>query len=384
MNRILFLSLLLSLAAIDTAAQEESNELFSMLFIGDIMGHDDQIISALDTGTGKYSYDTVFSYVAPLIGDADLAFANFEVTLAGRPYKGYPQFSSPPELAVACREAGIDCFLTANNHSADRGYDGVMGTIMRLDSLGISHTGTFRNEEERDTLNPLIICSKGISVAVLNYTYGTNGIEVPGPVTINMLDTGIIGRDLEKTAGLDPDITVLFLHWGTEYNTIPSSQQEKIARQFLSMGADLVIGSHPHVLQKMIWTKEDSTEGLIVYSLGNFISNQRRPGTDGGTMVRILFERDNGSLRIKDAGYCLTWVYIPVNNGKKEYYILPCAEFEDKTDFFTDQADFLQMKKFTEESRNLLNRQNIAIPEITFRSGDWLPVHFDLDNKGEL
>lgn len=381
MHRILSLSLLLSLAAIDVVAQEEGRELFSMLFIGDIMGHDDQIVSALDTETGNYSYDTVFSYVAPLIREADLAFANFEVTLAGRPYKGYPQFSSPPELAVACRQAGIDCFLTANNHSADRGNDGISGTIMRLDSLGIPHTGTFRTRQERDSLSPLIMKRNGISVAVLNYTYGTNGIEVPGPETVNFLDAGLISRDLEKTARHDPDITVLFLHWGTEYDTVPSAAQENMARQFLSMGADLVIGSHPHVLQKMIWTKKDSTEELVVYSLGNFISNQRRPGTDGGAMVRILFERENGSLRIRDAGYCLTWVCIPVKEGKKEYYILPCAEFEEKAEFFNDPGDFVQMRKFTEESRKLLNKQNITIPEITFSEGKWIPLHSDLDER---
>lgn len=384
MYRILSLYLIFLLAAPAVSAQDDSTELFSMLFIGDIMGHDDQIISAFDTETGRYSYDTVFSHVAPLISEADLAFANFEVTLAGPPYKGYPQFSSPAALAAACLESGVDCLLTANNHSADRGSNGIRGTVMRLDSMGIRHTGTFRDAAEKDSLNPLIINKNGVSVAVLNYTYGTNGIVVHQPLIVNMLDAGAIGRDLEKTAFMNPDITVLFLHWGTEYDTIPSVEQEKMARLFFSKGADLIIGSHPHVLQKMMWTKKDSVDELVVYSLGNFISNQRRPKTDGGTMVRVLFEKDNGSMRIRDAGYCLTWVYIPLADGKKEYYILPCAGFEENPDFFAEPGDYEQMRKFTSESRKLLNQQNINIPEITFRDGKWLPLKYDKDNNEEL
>jgi len=384
MYRILSLYLIFLLAALAVSAQDDSTELFSMLFIGDIMGHDDQIISALNKETGKYSYDTVFSYVAPLISEADLAFANFEVTLAGPPYKGYPQFSSPPELAAACLRSGIDCLLTANNHSADRGNSGIKGTVMRLDSMGIRHTGTFRDAAERDSLNPLIMTKNGLSVAILNYTYGTNGIEVPQPAIVNMLDAGNIGRDLEKTALLNPDITVLFLHWGTEYDTIPSVEQARLAGLFFSKGADLIIGSHPHVLQKMIWTKKDSTDELVVYSLGNFISNQRRPKTDGGAMVRVLFERDNGSLRIKKAGYCLTWVYLPIVDGKKEYYILPAAGFEENREFFNEPGDYEQMIKFISESRELLDKQNIDIPEISFSNGEWLPLQYDKDNTEEL
>lgn len=384
MYSILWLLLLFSLAVTSVSAQDEGPETFSLLFIGDIMGHDDQISSALDTETGKYSYDTVFSYVAPHISEADLAFANFEVTLAGPPYKGYPQFSSPPELASACLKAGIDCLLTANNHSADRGNKGIRETIMRLDSLGILHTGTFRNEEEKDSLTPLIIHTRGVSVAVLNYTYGTNGIEVREPEKVNMLDAGIIVRDLEKTESLNPDITVLFLHWGTEYDTIPSGEQAGLARLYFSKGADLIIGSHPHVLQKMLWTRKDSSDELVVYSLGNFVSNQRRPKTDGGAMVRILLERENGRMAVKHAGYCLTWVYIPVRADRKEYFILPAGDFEDKPGFFTEPADYDLMKKFIAESRELLDKQNINIPEIIFREGEWLPLQYDKGNRQEL
>ena len=132
-------------------------EKITLLFIGDIMGHDTQIWSAENRETRQYDYNDVFDYIRSEISETDLSFANLEVTLAGPPYKGYPQFSSPAALAVACRNAGVDCLVTANNHSIDRGLDGINRTIMRLDSIGMPHTGTFVNSSARDSLQPLIL-----------------------------------------------------------------------------------------------------------------------------------------------------------------------------------------------------------------------------------
>ncbi|MCJ7821403.1 MAG: CapA family protein, partial [Bacteroidales bacterium] len=160
---------------------QQADSTLTVLFAGDIMGHDMQIASAYDDSTGAYSYESVFKYIRPVIGGADLAFGNLEVTLGGSPYKGYPAFSSPDVLALACKNAGFDVLATANNHSADRGPKGIARTIRVLDSLAIKHTGTWLSSEARDTLNPLVISEKGIDVALLNYTYGTNGIVVPPP-----------------------------------------------------------------------------------------------------------------------------------------------------------------------------------------------------------
>jgi Bacterial capsule synthesis protein PGA_cap len=345
----------------------------SFLFIGDIMGHDEQIWSAENRETHTFDYNNVFSYIRPVIAEADIAIANFEVTLAGPPYSGYPQFSSPAALAAACRNAGIDYMVTANNHAADRGIKGIDGTINRLDSLGIIHTGTFLNPAARDSLYPLIIKKNGISVALLNYTFGTNGIKVPEPAIVNNLDKSLITVDLKKARAKNPDITILFLHWGTEYDTVPSKSQTDLAEYLLSMGADLVIGSHPHVLQKMMWIKNGSgkKDGIIVYSLGNFISNQRKPKTDGGAAVRVEFTRQADGFRISDAGYFLTWVYTPIEKYRKKFFILPCSEFENKPEFFPKPSDYLQMKKFTEDARALLYNQNLNIREEIFNGTGW-------------
>lgn len=346
----------------------------SFLFIGDIMGHDDQILAAHDSVNNTYNYDDVFKYVKPLISETDIAIANFEVTLAGPPYKGYPQFSSPAELAVACYNAGIDCLVTANNHVADRGNKGIISTINKLDSINFPHTGSFLNSDCRDSLSPLILKYSGTSVALINYTYGTNGIAVEYPVKVNMLDRELISEDIKSAKRANADIIILFLHWGTEYDTIPSGYQTDLSEYFFSLGVDMIIGSHPHVLQKMVWSKDtvSKKDEILVYSLGNFVSNQRRPNTDGGSMVRVVMTRKEDRYVVSDAGFYLTWVYIPSEEPKKKYFILPCSQFERNPGFFKESDDFTRLKKFTDNSRAYLLKQNINIREYVFNGNAWV------------
>lgn len=346
----------------------------TLLFIGDIMGHDTQINSAYNRDSDTYDYNDVFSYISPVISEADITIANLEVTLAGPPYKGYPQFSSPSALAQACKNAGIDCLVTANNHSADRGNKGIVQTIGNLDSIGLPHTGTFTGQEDKKKNHPLTLSSKGISLALLNYTYGTNGIAVNPPAIVNMLNRESIAEDIASADAAGHDLVVLFLHWGTEYDTIPSAEQVEMAEYFFSAGADLIIGSHPHVLQKMMWYRDgsDSSGGAVVYSLGNFVSNQRKPKTDGGSMVKISLRKENGKIKITEGGFYLTWVYTPVLGSKLNFFILPCSVFENRPSFFEKESDFLQMKRFIDESRLLLTNQNVNFKEYVYDGSRWL------------
>jgi poly-gamma-glutamate synthesis protein (capsule biosynthesis protein) len=212
------------------------------------------------------------------------------------------------------------------------------------------------------------------SIALLNYTYGTNGITVPEPVIVNIIDKGLITRDIQKAKNNKADIIILFLHWGTEYDTIPGKSQTELAEYFFSLGVDLIIGSHPHVLQKMIWAKNTTggKDGIVVYSLGNFVSNQRKPKTDGGSIVRIELTKNDNSFHISGAGFYLTWVYTPIEKYRKKFFILPCSEFENKPDFFSTPAEYTQMKKFISDSRALLYKQNINIKEYIFNENSWL------------
>jgi len=340
----------------------------SFLFAGDIMGHDEQIWSAENRENHTYNYDDVFNYIKPVVTEADIAIANFEVTLGGPPYMGYPQFSSPAALAGAVKNAGFDYLVTANNHSADRGKKGILGTINRLDSLGIPHTGTFTDAAARDSIYPMMINYKGTSIALLNYTYGTNGIKVPDPVIVNILDKNVITTDIAKAVSKNVDIIILFLHWGTEYDTIPSKSQTDLASYFFSLGVDLVIGSHPHVLQKMVWAKnqDGKKDGIAVYSLGNFVSNQRRAKTDGGAIVKIEMSLSEDKYKISNAGYYLTWVYTPIEKYRKKYFILPASSFENRAAFFSNPSDYAKMKTFLKGSRELLYKQNTGISEYKY------------------
>ncbi|MBK8883505.1 MAG: CapA family protein [Bacteroidales bacterium] len=373
-NILLIIFLLVSFTSSGGQTLTPASEKLSFLFIGDIMGHDEQIWSAENRETHLFEYDDVFKFIKPVISEADIAIANFEVTLGGPPYMGYPQFSSPPALAAACKNAGIDYMVTANNHAADRGRKGIEGTINRLDSLAIPHTGTFLNAASRDSLYPLMFKKNGVSIALLNYTYGTNGINVPEPVIVNILDKSVITTDIRKAKANNPDITILFLHWGTEYDTVPSKFQTDLANYFFSLGVDLIIGSHPHVLQKMIWSKSitGGKDGIVVYSMGNFISNQRKPKTDGGAIVRIEFTRQGNEMKISDAGFYLTWVYTPIEKYRKKFFILPCSEFENTPEFFSKPAEYNQMKRFIQDARSLLYNQNINIRERIYNGTDWM------------
>ena len=250
----IFTNLLLLSYSQDKA--DSINHELSLLFIGDIMGHGPQITSAYDSSTKTYNYNSVFKYVVPQISSADFCMANLEVTHAGKPYKGYPQFSSPDQLSVACKESGIDALVTSNNHSCDRGDKGLIRTINVLDSIGILHTGTFKDSADKNKNNPLVIEQNCIRIAFLNYTYGTNGLKSNYPAMVNRMDKDIIKADIEAAQKMNVDKIIVVTHWGLEYKPQPDSKDVEMGRFIFNAGADIIIGSHPHVLQKMIWEKK--------------------------------------------------------------------------------------------------------------------------------
>ena len=354
---------------------QERDTVLTLLFAGDNMGHDGQIASALNDSTGTYSYDSVFKYICPVISAADVAIGNLEVTLGGAPYKGYPAFSSPDALAVACLNAGFDILVTANNHSADRGTRGLLRTIRVLDSLGIQHTGTWVSSEARDSLLPLIINHDSIRLALLGFTYGTNGIVVPPPAMVSYIDTVRAATEIKQSVDYGADRTIIFIHWGTEYDTLPDLNQKMTAAALQRSGADIIIGSHPHVLQPM--TAETDSCGIgnpVVWSMGNFVSNQRTRRRDGGAMIRLDLTLMGDTTLITDASYILTWVYTPVEEGKHRFYVLPCAAFENRPEFFQSPSHYDAMMIFIRDARRLLDSLNKGFSEMTWHEGNWIRV----------
>ncbi|HOW31642.1 MAG TPA: CapA family protein [Bacteroidales bacterium] len=345
-------------------AVSEASQEITLLFMGDIMQHMPQVDAAWNNEKQQYDYDSCFSFVCSIISDADIAVANLETTLAGKPYSGYPAFSSPDELVTGLIHAGVDIAGTANNHCCDRGKTGIERTVFILDSLGLRHMGTYTNENEYSNNNPLIINKKGFRLAFLNYTYGTNGIPVPKGNVVSLIENDRMLHDLQAARDSQPDKIVVFIHWGEEYQRVPNAFQQETAKFLFDNGADYIIGSHPHVIQPMEWHKADSLqkERIVVWSLGNYISNQRNRYTDGGAMFSLTLRKAFGKTSVAGASYHLTWVYNPVSEGRRQYYILPAAKFENDT-LFPDGNAAAAMMNFLDDSRKLLGERNIGIGE---------------------
>lgn len=343
-------------------AAVSAQERLTLLFAGDLMQHQGQI-DAAKNGDG-YDYSDCFRYVKEEISRADLAIGNLEVTLGGRPYKGYPAFSAPDEYLSAMKDAGFDVLVTANNHCLDTGRRGLERTVRMLDSLGITHTGTYTDAEQREKEYPLLIEKNGFRIALLNYTYGTNGINVTSPNVVNYIDKTQIGQDIIKAKAMRADVIIACMHWGIEYKQLPSDEQKELAGWLLSHGVDHVIGSHPHVIQPMELRSDAGTpsKNVVVYSLGNYISNMSARNTDGGVMFRMELRKYAGIVRLIDCGYSLVWTSRPVLSGKKNFVLYPAANPPSAL----TQAEANRLKIFINDSRKLLREYNKEIGEYIF------------------
>jgi len=343
-----------------------------LIFAGDIMGHTPQINSAQLVKNKEYDYKPCFQYVKPVLQQADLAIGNLELTLPGKPpYTGYPMFRSPDALAAALKDAGFDILVTANNHANDSHATGVTNTIATLRDLDFLQTGTFKNQRDRNAFYPLMVYKNGFKLALLNYTFSTNGIPTEAPTIVNMIDTVQIRADLAEARARKPHFIIVVMHWGVEYQLKENEEQRRLARFLIRNGADLIIGAHPHVVQpikneRVTMPDGSQKEVLVVYSLGNFISNQKQPNTDGGIMFQVDLLKTKGSpeVRIGQHGMIPVWRYIhQAPNGKQTYYTLPAARVERKADLVKDMPLSAQnaLFKYTESLRKRLNFKELKI-----------------------
>lgn len=301
----------------------------TILAVGDLMTHSPQFPAAR-TATG-YDFDHCFALVAPQISAANLAMGNFETVLGGESlgYSGFPRFNAPDSYAEALVKAGFDVLTTANNHCLDQGVSALERTLDTLDRLGVAHTGTARTKAEANTI--VMKDVEGVKVAIIAYTYAINGFTPPAdkPWMVNQLDKGAIIADIDEAESLGADLVVVSMHNGIEYARQPSDSQERLERSFIDAGADVVFGSHPHVIQPMETYEVERSDGttetaFIIHSLGNFISNQRDRYSDAGVMVKLTFEKDlvYHTTQLTQAEYVPTWVDVTGDTGKK-YRVLP-------------------------------------------------------------
>jgi poly-gamma-glutamate synthesis protein (capsule biosynthesis protein) len=340
--------------ASDIANFEDST--ISLFFVGDLMGHQPMISAAKISDSNKYEYAHWFQYITPTIEKHDFAIANLEVALGGEPFSGYPQFSSPDSYAEGVKKSGFDFLITANNHSLDRGKKGLERTIDVLDQLKIEHTGTFKDEKSRNDNYPYIKLLKGKKIAILNFTYGTNGLKVELPNIVNAIDTIQIKKDIKKAKALKSDFILVTIHWGSEYQRNYNDFQSNLAQWLCDEGADAIIGMHPHVVQPMeiMHPKNNKTKNIpIAYSLGNFVSNQRDQYKNGGIGVGLELKIKNNELRFDNWTYLPFWVRLGGN--PKGYYIIPVSEWEKNPGKFElNSTEVNEIKQFATDTRKLL------------------------------
>ncbi len=309
----------------------------TLLFVGDVMSHTPQTRAAYCSKTKSYDYTFCFDSLRPFISSADLAVANLETPLAGKPYRGYPMFSAPDALAEGLKNAGFDVLGISNNHTADRGRKGLVRTLDVLDSLDLKHFGAYRSAEERKQTNPLILEVKGIRLALLAYTYGLNGMPMPKPAVVDTIEQRQISFDLRRVDSLGADYKIVFIHWGQEYQTKPNKAQKDLAEWLHKKGVDAIIGSHPHVVQGSAWLRDSIyNDTFVAYSLGNFISNQRTPpATRGGLMLglRLVSKLESKPsnkaphkvVKLDSISYNFAFVNKQTPKGKLIYRLLPLS-----------------------------------------------------------
>lgn len=323
-------------------------------FLGDIMMHTRQIETA-HRGDGTFDFSSYFSHIQDKIESADIAVANMEFTLGGKPYSGYPSFSAPDAYGKYLAECGFDIFLAANNHIFDKGTDGAERTLRVYRELekqyGINICGLAENEQARASNMPLKKVSKGIRIAFINFTYGTNlGSSRHWPKTNYMNDKVLITDALRRSE--DCDVTIVLPHWGTEYELIHSPSQEATAIMLAENGADIILGSHPHVPQD-IGTVTDR-HVPVIYSLGNAVSNMSAPNTQLELMAELKIVREeDGDVRLMPIQFTYLWCSRP-GGYSSSYTVIPVKEYIGRRSEWTGKWDYDKMIATYERVQNII------------------------------
>ena len=321
-----FLSLILlvcSLSASPGAAADRAR----LVFIGDIMAHDKQLEAA--SGDKGYDFGPQFRRVLPLFYDA-LVVGNLETVFAGAEsgFTGYPEFNTPDQLAEALVRAGVHVVTLANNHILDRREWGAARTLDVLDDAGLLWTGIVRDAD--DLNRPLVVDYEGFKIAILRYTYGSNWPPTKNAasadVLLNIISPEAVTAGLAEAKTLSPDLTVACFHWGNEYVFEPTKRDRAIAALCFENGADLVIGTHPHVLQPVeVRSADEPSESprLVVWSLGNFVSNQRTLPRERSVVLAVDVERaKDGEAIIRRVSVAPTWVSARWEGARRRFEVV--------------------------------------------------------------
>ncbi len=350
-------------------SEKDSSVTITISAVGDLMCHSYQYLAA-QTGPDSFDFNPVYRLVKKYLSDSDFTFGNFETVTAGKDkkYSGYPRFNSPDEYIAALKNAGFDLLSTANNHAFDRGVYGVLRTIKVLSENKINYNGTFISQRDRDSIR--IFNIKGIRVAFLAYTYGTNGNPVPNDKSylINKIEFNLIRSDILKAREENAEIVLVHFHFGTQYKREPDQFEKNIVDSTIKYGADIIIGAHPHVIQPLQLYKTNNTAldtGLIAYSLGNFLSNQRWRYSDCGVILKISITKNIFSRRIfiSKIDYVPTWVYKGITRKGNVYEIIPLQYFMSDNIYNSfSKEDFRKMFEAFNDTKKILQKYSVELP----------------------
>ncbi|WP_034552131.1 CapA family protein [Carnobacterium funditum] len=286
----------------DDSSEEKK---ISFVGVGDNLIHD-VIFEEAQLNNGSFNFKPMFENVAEEIEQADLAFINQETLIGGDAFgfSGYPAFNTPSDMADNLNELGFDLVNGASNHSLDKGKQGVLNTIEIWNKQeNMIFTGVFASQEKRDAIP--VIKRNGVTFSFLAYTYGTNGIKPDSPYRLNYFDEALITQDVEKAKEVS-DFVIVSAHWGDEQMLKPNAFQIDYAQLFADLAVDVVVGTHPHVIQPVEWIEgKDGNQTLVVYSLGNFLSAMST-GTENnilGGMVSFDFVVNKGEKVIENVNW---------------------------------------------------------------------------------
>lgn len=312
---------------------EVVNSKVTLVAVGDNLIHN-TLIAAGEQEDGSLDYTSLYANIKPEIEKADIAVIDQETILGGSSfeYTGYPLFNSPWEIGDAAIDAGFDIFNCATNHTMDMGWAGIEKELEYFSgkenvvALGI-------NADERDYNSITYYEKNSITFALLNYTFGTNGIPLPEdkPWCVNLLDKDKVTADI-KEARENADVVIVFPHWGTENSHDVSDYQKEYTKLFSDLGVDIVIGCHPHVLQPVEWVTNESTgkKMIVYYSLGNFISHQIELDQLCGGMAQLTIEKHGDEIEISSAK--LVPIVCHYNRGENDKFVFDVYKLSDYTD----------------------------------------------------
>ena len=340
---------------------------FSMSVIGDIMCHNSQYKDAYIPSTDTYNFSYVFTDIKNYISEADISIGNLETTFAGkaRGYSNYPTFNTPEQLAYNLKDFGIDVVSTANNHCMDKNYSGLVSTINYLNDAGISYVGTNTSIEEQNKI--LIKDVNGIKIAFLSFTYGTNGIPIPNDKSyaVNLIDENLILSQISLAKQQNPDLICVSMHWGNEYQTKQNAEQERLANLLFQNGVDIILGSHPHVLQPMekkTITLEDGSikDCFVIYSLGNFMSGQTIKNTRNSVILNMNFTKNGETEKttINSVSYIPIYMYKSSSIKTQRYSVIDLEKtiqnYENGIDTSIGQTMYSTLKTELSKIKNTM------------------------------